>query len=512
MKTADGGSSTLILRGARHRVITTTAIVLVAVACTELLRSFVFLRFEQLAFDSDQAITGLMAKHLIEGRAFPLFFYGQTYLLAIESWVAAPFFAIFGPTVTALRLSLLAWNIAFAAIAILILQRYARLGIWTAIVPLLIFLLPPPSVAVQLMNAQGAIVEPYVFIAVLWLLRHQPLWFGAVFAIGFRNREFVAYAIPALALIQFLSGELDGKRVRDWLLAAVAFAAVWQAVEALKPLADLMGPGTRGRFLASFPGSQFTNLANRFDFEPHLLPQRVSILVPRITVWFAGARQVGSSLPVREHPWMAMIAGAFAILASARLAVLLLAPARDGVTWRAAVAARVRKADFGLYLMAAGFVAIVVFIAGRPALDGVARYVLVGLLFPIGLVASLLTLEPNRSVRTVTAGLVVAWALIMAADHLAFLRSYSRNPDAKAYQLVADRLVSDGISTATAGYWDAYVITFLARERLIVASKDFVRIDEYQQRFAERIASAVIISDRPCHGGRPVARFYICSR
>ena len=35
---------------------------------------------EQSFFDSDQAIVGLMAKHLSELRAFPVFFYGQTYM------------------------------------------------------------------------------------------------------------------------------------------------------------------------------------------------------------------------------------------------------------------------------------------------------------------------------------------------------------------------------------------------------------------------------------------------
>ena len=498
MKRADAGPRTAL-------------IVVIVVVCAELLRSFVFLRFEQLAFDSDQAITGLMAKHLVEGRAFPLFFYGQTYLLAVESWVAAPFFAIFGPTVTALRLSLLAWNIAFATLAILILYRQSSLKLWSAIVPLLFFLLPPPSIAVQLMNAQGAIVEPYVFIAALWLLRDRPLWFGVLFAIGFRNREFVAYAIPALLVVELLSGEVDRNRVRDWLIATVAFAAVWQAVEALKPVADLMGPGTRGRFVESFPASQLTNLANRFDFAPGLLPQRARLLAPRIAEWFTGARQVGSSLPIPEHPWITFVATAFALLASARLAVLLLAPRRSEAPWRTAVAGRVRTADFGLYLTGAGLVAIVVFIAGRPALDGVARYVLVGLLLPIGLVASLLALEPSRIVRIAIGGLVAAWALIMAGDHVALLRSYTRNPETNDRQLVADQLVSDGISTATAGYWDAYVITFLARERLTVASKDFVRIDEYQETFLERIASAVIISDRPCGQGRPIGRFYICA-
>ena len=59
-----------------------------------------------------------MAKHLIEGRAFPLFFYGQNYMLAVEAWAAAPFFLISGATVTSLRLSILAWNIGFVWLVI----------------------------------------------------------------------------------------------------------------------------------------------------------------------------------------------------------------------------------------------------------------------------------------------------------------------------------------------------------------------------------------------------------
>ena len=98
-----------------------------------LLRSFVYLRYEQLAFDSDQAITGLMAKHLVDARAFPLFFYGQTYMLAVEAWAAAPWFLLFGPTVTALRLSLLAWNVAFGGMLVLTLHRDNRLSPWLAL-------------------------------------------------------------------------------------------------------------------------------------------------------------------------------------------------------------------------------------------------------------------------------------------------------------------------------------------------------------------------------------------
>src|SRR5215210_6144808 len=76
--------------------------VVAVVIALVLLRALVYLLFEQIAFDSDQAINGLMAKHLSQGRAFPLFFYGQTYMLAVEAWVAVPFFWIAGPTVLAL--------------------------------------------------------------------------------------------------------------------------------------------------------------------------------------------------------------------------------------------------------------------------------------------------------------------------------------------------------------------------------------------------------------------------
>src|SRR5438132_11568698 len=80
------------------------AIVLVVI------RSFAMLAYEQLNFDSDQAIVGLMAKHLSEFRTFPLFFYGQHYMLGVQAWMAAPFFWVGGPTVAMLRMPLVIIN------------------------------------------------------------------------------------------------------------------------------------------------------------------------------------------------------------------------------------------------------------------------------------------------------------------------------------------------------------------------------------------------------------------
>src|SRR3990167_3710321 len=86
-----------------------------ALTAAVLLRSARFVIWPQPAgFDPDEAISGLMAKHLSELRAFPVFFYGSNYILGVEAWLAAPLFALARPSVTALRLPLLAVNTAIA--------------------------------------------------------------------------------------------------------------------------------------------------------------------------------------------------------------------------------------------------------------------------------------------------------------------------------------------------------------------------------------------------------------
>src|SRR4029453_14369812 len=75
-------------------------------------RSAIFILFPESYFDADQAIVGLMAKHLAELRAFPVFLYGQTYMLGVEAWLAAPLFALFGASASALKLPLVAMNVA----------------------------------------------------------------------------------------------------------------------------------------------------------------------------------------------------------------------------------------------------------------------------------------------------------------------------------------------------------------------------------------------------------------
>jgi hypothetical protein len=474
------------------------------------LRALAYLLFEQLGFDSDQAVYGLMAKHLSEGRAFPLFFYGQTYMLGVVAWVAVPFFWIGGATVAALRVSLLAWNVAFAVLLIVGLHRDAGLRYSVAVVPALFFVAAPPSVANQLIQARG-VIEPFVYIAVLWFLRRRPLWFGAVLAIGFRSREFTMYAVPALFAIDLMSGALTRSRIREWLLAAVMFLVVSESISALMPFADLAGPGTRGDLLRGFSGSAVGNLVDRFNGRPAEFAGRVAALVPALFQWFVGAAQVESHFPVRDHPWVAWLAAALFVAVAARLLFLLAGGRHDRRSVVEAVRDGIARAPFAWYLLGTGLVAAASFIAAKPVLGGYSRYAVLGLLTPIGVTAAILALEPHAGVRRTALVLVAAWAVLAVTDDVTVLRATMRQPPPNPIRELADTLIARQIPVAAGGYWDAYITTFVAQERVLVAANDFVRIQEYQDALADHIRDARIVSLRPCAGGERVARWYLCS-
>jgi len=476
-------------------------------------RALAYLLFEQLGFDSDQAVYGLMAKHLSEGRAFPLFFYGQTYMLGVVAWVAVPFFWIGGATVAALRVSLVAWNVAFAVLLIVGLHRDGGLRYPVAIVPALFFVAAPPSVANQLIQARG-VIEPFVYIAVLWFLRARPLWFGAALAIGFRSREFTMYAVPVLLAIDLFSGALTRSRVRDWLLAAVMFLVVSESISALMPFADLAGPGTRGDLLRGFSGSAVGNLVDRFNGRPAEFAGRVAGLVPALFQWFVGTAQVESSFSVRNHPLVAWLAAVLFLAVAARLLLLLATGAggpRDRRSFPETVRDGVARAPFAWYLLGIGLVAAASFIAAKPVLTGYARYAVLGLLTPVGLTAAILALEPSAVVRRAAIVLVAAWAALAVADDVTVLRAMLRQPPPNPIRELADTLIARQIPVAAGGYWDSYITTFVAQERVLVASNDFIRIQEYQDALADHIRDARIVSLRPCPGGERVARWYLCS-
>lgn len=470
------------------------------------LRSWVFVGYEQAFFTSDQAIVGLMAKHISEGRAFPLFFYGQSYMLAVEAYVAAPFVLIGGPTVASLHLSLVAWNLCAAALLIVGLNRFAGLRPLYGLVAAAVFVFAPPETSALLTEAQGGSIEPFVYVLLLWWLREKPLALGALLGLGFLNREFTVFAVPGLLLADLwqrrrtpTAAVVDSTRApfwKHWFLALVAFTAVWEASTALQPYADFMGPGTRGQMLRGYPGSQLASVSERTTFSVGEFPARVRATAGRFLPLLMGGVKYEDSA-VQGRDWMRW-----------PILLTLLAMAMR-VAWLAIRQRNPAPALFAFYVLSIGAVVLVAFCLVRTPTEGTLRYVLMLLFVPIGIVATLLAIEPNRFVRGAVCATVGLWMIGSAADHVVYGRRYLAGQP-NEIRVLTDVLVSKGITVAEAPYRLAYKTTYIAREKVKVASVDVVRIEEYQKLAAAAADSIIGITRHDCAGGERAGIYYLC--
>ena len=464
-----------------------------------LLRSFVLLCHEQ-NFDSDQAIVGLMAKHLSELRAFPLFFYGQNYMLGVEAWLAVPFFWLGGPTVTMLRTPLVVMN---AAVALLLIRLLAASGVrpWLAFVAVLPFAACGAIASAQLLTALGASVEPLLYVIVLWMLRDRPILFGIVLCVGSLHREFTLFALPPILLLHWL----EHRNVR-WLSiakAAAAFAVVWIAIDQLKRhAAGVQGAADAASGSLALEAVQVGRLVS---FHPAVYAARLHVLLAQGVPDLFGARP----LPLIEGGiWGDGSVGSY--VAGVAL-VLALAVAAARLLWTVSKE-RARGIQVPLFLGIVAVEAIAAYglhggtlVEPRTELN----YVLLLLLLPVAVLGAYFQIERHASWRAAVVALTIAWTLPMLVDHVRVSREYIVRPPGNIHRILADYLTTHRIKYGWAGYWDSYRVTFLARERVIVASTETVRIPAYQTRVERNAANAVRIVRAPCHEGTPVAEWCV---
>jgi hypothetical protein len=474
------------------------------------LRGWFFLRFDESYFDSDQAIVGLMAKHLVEGRAFPLFFYGQEYMLAVESWLMAPVFFVLGPSVFALRLTMVLLNVVTAATLWWLLMRDARLQPWLAALAAAPFALAPFVTAAHLVEAQGGNVEPFLWVLVAWLLREKPLALGAAMAVAFLHREFSAYALPALFLVQ-----LAGARgrvvalIRPWALTAFAFVAVFQGINALKPHADLMGPQSAGVPVSAGSTDQgnVTQLLGRADVRVSALPTRFRALVLEYVPMIAGLQGF--------RPYLISI-GSDAHVGWSELLPVAVALTAGLIAWWLLDVARRRSwagMAFPVYLAIVGLEAGVMYALTRDLSMFTFRYGLLALFLPVTLAALLLQASRPPLLRAGGALLVGVLTAASLVDHVTVIQRASFAPPPPRFVPLAETLEARGVHFARAGYWRSYVVTFLTGERVIVASNELQRVLEYQRVVDHASEGVVTIQETPCEGQRPfdvVGKWHLC--
>ena len=487
----------------RERWIVYAIVALVVVA-----RSAVLVFWPQSQFDADQAITGLMAKHLSELRAFPVFYYGQSYMLAVEAWVTAPFFLLFGVSVTALRLPLLLINLGVAFLLLRTLERETGLPPWLALVPVLFFALPPPGTTAHLLEANGGTVEPFVYVLLIWLTRRRPALCGLVFGIGFLQREFALYGLLALLAIEALEGTLFtriGLKARLVLLRTAA--EVWLVVQWLKWYSSAAGPGTTMADVYR-PRDNVLELANRICWDLATLPRGAwRMLTEHWPVLFGTRVLPLTDFGIDSETHQGLPGTGFILAAMALVAVAGIARgARRARTWKV-------PDPFSAYLVLVALLSATGYVVGRCGeVDFVVmRYELLSILGAVGLGAWFLRVEASMFLRRTWIALACATVAVAALAQGRLLAEYVRHPPESAKQQIVQHLEARGVRYAYSDYWTAYPITFLTNERIIVAS-DVVRIRQYNTIVDAHRGEAVRISRTPCEGGREIIRgVYICA-
>lgn len=495
-----------------------TVVIAVAVALV-LLRSAAFVFFEA-NFDSDQALQGLMAMHISEGRTFPLFTYGQNYNLAVEAWMAAPLFWLAGPSVTLLKLPLLALNIGIVILLIVCLEKDLKLRPVYGLIAASFFILAPPGTTTYFLEASGVNIETFLVVLLLWLTRHRPLAFGAILALGFLQREFAAYGLGAVLLIEAANGSLfSWAMCRNKLAALISFGAVWQAVQLVKPYSPVLGPGTsmavhsvEAPFGAITSGQtlNLTNLLRFFCWEPAralgnlgtLFQEHLAVLLgaaptPLVDLFIDSQRSQGA-------PGLWLVLGSTLLFALVRVGWIVFK--HHTPPWRGAL-------QFPTFLFLVGLQSVLVYTAARcdgPTVQTM-RYSLLAVFGATGLMACYLKVETSRRLRGLVLAVMCGWALVATVGHARLLDDYVRHEPINKRRVLADYLVSQHIRFGTADFWDSYTTVFFAEEQVIMGSTSVVFIKEYEWLTEAHPAETVQVTTVPCAGGTNVVRYlYVC--
>ncbi len=470
-------------------------------------RSLPYAVWGTLAFDADQAIVGLMAKHIAEFRALPVYQYGAPYLVIVSAYVTAPFMWLLGPTAFALKLPLVFMNVGVGMATIVAI---VRTGLSPSVATLLAIpvLMPSAIGGAGLMDALGMTVEPALFILLLWFLRSRPLLFGVVACLGFHVREFVAYGVAALLAIDLLTGALltrDGRR--HWATVALAIAGTAALIGGMARFGSARGPGT----WASHVEGSVSTLQRAFCFAPSQAVHNVADLASSYLgqLWGAAPAPLASA---GVHSQVTQgLPGAWPLL----FGMLVLLLVRMG-GWHAARLWRQRSTPaigLGTFLVLVGAQAVLVYSVSRcgPLSLLTLRYTLLGLFLPTGLALLSWSVEASRAWRGLLAATFVLLLLLNLWPHARLWHEQAGHGTPPSRVQLVSALEARGIRYARSDYWTAYYVDFISQERIIVAADALSRIDIYQRAVAAHAGEVVRIETTPCDSSPAIVPgYYIC--
>jgi 4-amino-4-deoxy-L-arabinose transferase-like glycosyltransferase len=164
-----------------------------------------------VSFHSDEAVVGLMARHILDGER-PTFFYGQAYMGSLDAWIIALAFTLFGESVQSIRIAQSALYLLIVAVTYACAWRLsARLTV--AVVAALLTAVSPVLLALYSTATLGGYNETLLLGALVILLgydvcyEHPRSWWrwlllGLCAGIGWWvNGLILIYALPVAAMV-----------------------------------------------------------------------------------------------------------------------------------------------------------------------------------------------------------------------------------------------------------------------------------------------------------------------
>ncbi len=443
-------------------------------------RTLTFLVFARLHFDSDQAVMGIMAIDLAHLRALPIMVYGQTYMLGVIAWLAAPLFAVFGPSIALLKAPFVPINV-LAVATLFGLMRWTA-GLTTVMSAIVAATLAVPTVIVSaaFMNASGGHVEPVFYVLLLFLLRRRPIALAVAGAFMVAHRETIALALVALAIVEISRAERRSAALARWTGTAALCGITLVAL----------------RFLARW-STNYGGMNASFGWTDDVLDGvswlgRDASIVLGLTPH--DVHEAGLVLPYVEGSTGSLVAAGVLVMLAIWNGV------RQRRVWKTG-----HQLGLGVYLTLTCVFIGAAFAARQMSHDTLlVRYLLVLVLLPAALAALALSGQPRTWLRvTVCASLVWLVAVNVVAN-VGYYRGLSAANLRDPLDDVATYLQASGVKTGLAPYWVAYNLTFRTGGAVHIASSDVVRIPAYQDELYATLDRAVSIDMGPCAAAKTV--------
>jgi len=132
-----------------------------------------FLIASNFGIESDEAIVGLMAKHILRGDGIPVFYYGQPYMGSLEAICAAAMFMVFGQSNFSLQMTPFIFSIFHIALVAVLAQRVwsRRAGCISA----WLTAISPAALTIWGCKARGGFIELVVLGTLALILAHSSL-------------------------------------------------------------------------------------------------------------------------------------------------------------------------------------------------------------------------------------------------------------------------------------------------------------------------------------------------